>query len=149
MEVREDELRGMLKEKGLKVTTQRIRILQVLAEDRDGHLTVEEIYDVIKEDNPEIGLATVYRTLLLFSELNLVEKMNLDDGVLRYEIADTRGGLSKHRHHHLICTECGKVVSYEDDLLDELENRIFQTTGFRVRNHEVKFFGCCKECGGK
>lgn len=139
----------ILRAKGLKVTTQRVAILEVLSSCPDKHLTAEEIYELVKADCPEIGVATVYRTIQLLVELHLVYRINLDEGCVRYEIGDMGDKESRHRHHHLICQKCGKVVSFEDDLLEELERKIGETTGFLVDDHEVKLYGCCKECGGK
>ena len=139
----------MLKKKGLKVTKQRLLVLQALASCPDKHLTAEEIYTIIKADCPEIGLATVYRTIQLLLELNLIDRINLDDGFVRYEIGSVGENDSKHHHHHLICRSCGKVLSFQDDLLEELEDKIKETTGFQVVDHEVKLYGYCKECGGK
>ena len=136
----------LLKENGLKVTTQRIAILEVLDSRPDEHLTAEEIYDCVKEKYPEIGLATVYRTIQLLSELHLIDKLNLDDGYVRYEIGKLGKEKFKHRHHHLICHNCGNVFSFEDDLLEALEQRIYESKGFRVVDHEVKLFGYCTKC---
>lgn len=142
----QERFKMLLKENGLKVTKQRITILEVL-EDRPGkHLTAEEIYDCVREQYPDIGLATVYRTIQLLSELHLIDKLNLDDGYVRYEIGKVGTSTKSHHHHHLICLDCGNVSSFEDDLLDTLEKRITENVGFEVVDHEVKLFGYCKEC---
>ncbi|MDD6492386.1 MAG: Fur family transcriptional regulator [Firmicutes bacterium] len=141
--------KALLKSRGLKVTNQRLLILEALNACQDKHLTAEEIYEIVKADCPEIGLATVYRTIQLLLELHLVDRINLDDGFVRYEIGSVTENESKHRHHHLICSKCGKVISFQDDLLEELEDKIMKTTGFWVVDHEVKLYGYCKECGGK
>lgn len=144
-----ENFKELLKSKGLKVTNQRLLVLRALASCPGKHLTAEEIYEIVKADCPEIGLATVYRTIQLLLELNLIDRINLDDGFVRYEIGSVGENDSKHHHHHLICQSCGKVISFQDDLLEELEEKIFRTTGFQVADHEVKLYGCCKECGGK
>lgn len=140
-----DSFKQILKEKGLKVTKQRILVLEALACCEDKHLTAEEIYEIVKADFPEIGLATVYRTIQLLVELDLVESVQLGDGYVRYEIGKLDSE-EAHHHHHLICLECGKVISFRDDLLDELEARIMESASFQVINHEVKLYGYCKEC---
>ncbi len=139
----------LLKDKGLKVTTQRLLVLEALASCPDEHLTAEEIYEMVKADYPEIGLATVYRTIQILWDLHLIDRISLDDGFVRYEIGNVGMGTAKHHHHHLICTKCGKINSFEDDLLEELEDKITRTTGFHVMDHEVKLYGYCEECGGK
>ncbi len=103
MSISEEKFRKMLREKGLKVTNQRLLVLETLAACPDRHLTAEEIYEIIKTDCPEIGLATVYRTIQLLLELHLIDRINLDDGFVRYEIGNGKEGGTKHRHHHLVC----------------------------------------------
>jgi Fur family ferric uptake transcriptional regulator len=149
MSVDKDRFKEILKQKGLKVTNQRVRVLEVLSNSPDKHLTAEEIYELIKADYPEIGLATVYRTIQLLLELNLIDHINLDDGFVRYEIGNMDENPMKHHHHHLICLTCGKVFSFEDDLLDELEKRIMDNVSFKVLDHEVKLYGKCKDCLAK
>ena len=146
MSISKENFKKMLKEKGLKVTNQRLLVLEVLADHRDKHMTAEDIYELVKEDYPDIGLATIYRTVQLLREMQLVDRINLDDGCLRYEISDMSDGEIKHHHHHLICKTCGKVVPFEEDLLDELERLVEQETGFKVSDHELKFYGQCEEC---
>ncbi len=141
----QDDFKQMLKEKGLKVTRQRILVLETLATCDDKHLTVEEIYEIVKADYPDIGLATVYRTIQLLLSLDMIESMQLGDGSVRYEIGKSRIK-DAHRHHHLICLKCGDVVSFCNDLLDELESQIYTLQGFRVVNHELKLYGYCKKC---
>lgn len=140
------QFKELLKKNGLKVTTQRILILEALRSRPNKHLTAEEIYECVKQDNPEIGLATVYRTIQVLSELNLIDKLNLDDGCVRYEIGNIDKKKQTHHHHHLICLECGKVDSFEGDLLENLEESINESMGFQVVDHEVKLFGYCREC---
>ncbi len=136
---------ALLKSKGLKVTNQRIGVLDVLSKSKDHHLTAEEIYDLVRLDYPDIGLATVYRTVQLLLELGLIDRINLDDGCARYEIS-SKTTENQHHHHHLICLSCGKVFSFEEDFLERLEGHIQESMGFRVTDHEVKLYGYCKEC---
>lgn len=146
MAVDNEKFKQLLRDKGLKVTKQRLRVLEAIASCPEEHLTAEEIFELVKVDCPDIGLATVYRTIQLLNELNLIDRINFDDGFVRYEIGTAHE--QKHRHHHLICMKCGKVISFQDDLLEELEAKIAATTGFFVVNHEVKLYGYCIECGG-
>ena len=141
----QDDFKQILKEHGLKKTKQRVLVLEALASCEDKHLTAEEIYEIVKAEFPEIGLATVYRTIQLLLDLDLVESVQLGDGYVRYEIGKI-GGKEAHNHHHLVCLECGKVMSFRDDLLDELEKRIKESVSFQVINHEVKIYGYCESC---
>ena len=142
----EELLRRKLKEKGLKVTHQRLLILSVLEQNSGSHMAAEDIYGLVTEEHPEIGLATVYRTLQLLWDMQLVDRINLDDGCVRYEIGHLLMDETKHNHHHLICRKCGRVIPFDADLLDELEDHIEKAAGFRVQDHEVKFYGLCRDC---
>ena len=97
---------------------------------------------------PDIGLATVYRTIQLLNEMHLIDRVNFDDGFACYEMGSALESERKHRHHHLICIKCGRVFSFQEDLLEELEAKITAITGFAVVNHDVRLYGCCVECGG-
>ncbi|WP_046159885.1 Fur family transcriptional regulator [Caldanaerobacter subterraneus] len=134
-----DKLKEKLKEKGFKLTTQRRVILDVIMENKNKHLSSEEIYDLVKRKYPEIGLATVYRTLQLFEELGLVYKLNFDEGRNRYELYQE----DAHQHHHLICLKCGNVIEMEGDLLEDLEKLIEKTKNFEIVDHNAKFYGYC------
>jgi len=138
-----NDFREQLRERGLKLTTQRQAVLDVITEHEGEHLSCEEIYDIVKATHPEIGLATIYRTLLLLESMELVYKLNLDDGCSRYELNRNK---EDHRHHHLICTKCGSVAEVEEDLLESLEEEILKSKGFIVKDHRVKFYGYCKNC---
>lgn len=144
----EEKVKDLLREKGLKATSQRLMVLNILSAHGDEHLTVEEIYDLAKEESPEIGLATIYRTVQVLLELHVIEKVTFDDGFARYELNGEETG-SGHRHHHAICTQCGKVYSLETDLLDTLEKQVFESLGFEVTDHEVKLYGLCSACRRK
>lgn len=144
----EEKVKDLLREKRLKVTSQRLMVLNILSAHGDEHLTVEEIYDLAKEESPEIGLATIYRTVQVLLELHVIEKVTFDDGFARYELNGEETG-SGHRHHHAICTQCGKVYSLETDLLDTLEKQVFESLGFEVTDHEVKLYGLCSACRRK
>lgn len=145
MAVDREGFKKLLKEKGLKMTRQRLVVLEALADCPQQHLTAEEIYERVKAANPDIGLATVYRTVQLLSELDLIERIHLDDGFVRYEIRDMRQK-EHHRHHHLICMGCGKVLAFQEDMLEALESGVKQALGFQVTDHEVKLYGYCRNC---
>ena len=99
---------------------------------------------MVRDYCPEIGLATVYRTIQLLSEVGLLSKLNLDDGCIRYEIRLNKD--EKHNHHHLICEKCGKIIETKEDLLDGIEELIREQYKFNVSDHDIKFFGICEDC---
>ncbi|MEA4961667.1 Fur family transcriptional regulator [Lutispora sp.] len=135
-------LRKKIKEKGFKFTPQRKSILDVIIANEGKHLSAEEIYEMVKNNCPDIGLATVYRTMQILDEAGMVYKHNFDDGRSRYELYHDED----HQHHHLICINCGKVVEVEEDLLEQLEHEVESKYDFSIINHNLKFFGYCREC---
>ncbi|MFV0364213.1 MAG: Fur family transcriptional regulator [Suipraeoptans sp.] len=147
MSISQETFKAMLKEKNLKITNQRLLVLEALAENKDKHLTAEDIYEIVRKEHQDIGLATIYRTVQLLQDMNLVDSISLDDGFVRYEISEmNKGKAGHHHHHHLICEKCGNVIPFNDDRLDSLEGLIERETGFHVLNHELKLYGICKEC---
>jgi len=136
------EICEKIQEKSYKVTPQRQVILKVLLENIQKHLSAEDVYEIVKKKHPEIGMATVYRTLDLLVELGILQKMDFGDGKTRFELNDE----NVHHHHHLICLKCGKVLEFALDLLDDLEERIAKKTNFDIVDHKLKFYGYCSEC---
>lgn len=142
MERQLENIKDYLKEKGFKLTPQRRSVLNIILENHGKHLSAEEIYDLVKLCCPEIGLATVYRTMQVLDELGLVYKHNFDDGRTRYEITQNED----HQHHHLVCKKCGRVFEVEEDLLEQLEQQVEKKYDFSITDHNVKFFGYCSSC---
>jgi Fur family ferric uptake transcriptional regulator len=138
-----EKLKNNLKEKGYKLTPQRRAIVDIIIRNEGSHLTTEELYDLVKKECPEIGLATVYRTVQLLEELGIICKLELNDGCSRYELIHEE---ENHQHHHLICTNCGTVIEVQTDLLDDLEYEIQEKYNFKITNHSVKFYGICSDC---
>lgn len=142
MEHTVDALKQKLCDREYKLTPQRRVVLELFVGNPDKHLSAEDVYGMLKQSNPEIGLATVYRTLDLFAELEVLQKIDFGEGKARYEFNHNE----VHHHHHLICLTCGSVNEYEDDLLDELEARIQKKYDFAIVDHQLKFYGYCKNC---
>ncbi|SFD51896.1 Fur family transcriptional regulator, ferric uptake regulator [Lentibacillus persicus] len=143
MEHRIEQIKKQLHAQSYKLTPQREATVRVLLEREEDHLSAEDVYLLVKEKAPEIGLATVYRTLELLSELKIVDKINFGDGVSRY---DLRKEGAEHFHHHLVCTECGSVEEIVEDLLGDVEKVIEKNWSFQVKDHRLTFHGVCKEC---
>lgn len=131
-----------LLERGHKMTPQRWAIIAIFLMNKGRHLSADDVYGMLKETYPNNGIATVYRTLELLVEIGVLKKIDFGDGRARYELSDE----DVHHHHHLVCTNCGKIIEFEDDLLESLEVTIERKTGFKVRDHLAKFFGICETC---
>ena len=146
MEKRIERIKEALHDARYKLTPQREVTVRVLLENESSHLSAEDVFMKVKDKYPEIGLATVYRTLELLNELNVLDKVNFGDGVARY---DLRKEGAKHFHHHLICTNCGSVEEIEEDLLPEVEKIIAKDFNFIVVDHRLTFHGICRNCQEK
>lgn len=139
-------LREKIKEHKYKFTSQRQDILKVFVESDENHMSAEDVYNAVKVIQPDIGLATVYRTLDLFVELGLLKKLDFGDGRSRYELFDDN---MPHFHHHLICLGCGAIKEFEYDMLDPLEQIIEEEERFQIVDHVLKFYGYCRKCRRK
>lgn len=143
MQIDVDKYKAILRKEGYKLTNQRKAILNTIIENIHEHLSCEEIFNLVSVDYPEIGIATIYRSLQLFESLNIVAKVDFDDGFSRYEIKENT---EDHHHHHLICLDCGKIIEVQIDLLESLEATIESQEEFAITDHNVKFYGYCKAC---
>lgn len=138
-----EEIQERLEANDLRLTPQRAAVVKVLLDHTHTHLRTEEIFLLAKEFAPDIGLATVYRTLEILERLNIINRFDYGDGQSRYEMGrDTE----EHYHHHLICLGCGAVSEFEDDLLEMLEDKIASKCQFKIMDHSLRFFGYCKKC---
>jgi len=128
---------------GLKATKQREEILAIFL-NSSGHKNLAQIYAQVAKTNPKIGYVTVYRTLKLLARLGLATQRKFVDGETRYEPA------SEGTHHdHLICLDCGKIIEFEDQALEALQNRIARRHRFRISHHRMELYGRCEECNRK
>ena len=138
-----EDIKIYLKSKGYKLTAQRECILSVIIENRDKHLTIDEIYDYVNKRNKTIGIATFYRTIVLFEELGVLSKLVFDGRVIRYELSSFD---EEHTHHHLICVKCNKIMEVKEDLLEDLEKQVENKYKFEIIDHNLKILGICSEC---
>ena len=137
------KIRKQLHEGGYKLTPQREATVLVLLENDKDHMSAEEIYMLVKQKSPEIGLATVYRTLEMLTDLKIIDKISFNDGVSRY---DLRKEGAQHFHHHLLCLECGAIEEIEEDLLGDVEKIVEKRFNFLVKDHRLTFHGVCRKC---
>jgi Fur family transcriptional regulator, ferric uptake regulator len=134
---------GILRENTYKLTPQRRAVLDVISGTHD-HLTPQAIYERVKEKYPAIGLVTIYRTLEILADLNLVCRVHAEDNCRSYLVRRP----SVH-HHHLVCLSCGKVIDVTMCNLNELEQRLSRETGFKIEGHLLEFSGQCRTCMGR
>ncbi|HOJ31344.1 MAG TPA: Fur family transcriptional regulator [bacterium] len=140
-----------LTSEGLRMTQARKLIMNILAKTHK-HLSAEEIYFIAHEVNPSIGVATVYRTLDLLTNMGVLQKFAFGDGKARYELI-TDASKEAH-HHHLICTKCRKIIDYTDfvdeekELIKKTEDILSRKHRFDIKNHIIHFYGLCENCKG-
>jgi len=110
--------------------------------EQDCCLSAQEIHDRVRADGARVGIASVYRALEGLDELGLVQRVDLGDGVARFEPAHMDGD----HHHHLVCDDCGKVEPFEDPTLETAIERVARGRGYSVAAHDVVLRGACQEC---
>jgi Fur family ferric uptake transcriptional regulator len=126
--------------KGLRSTRQRDIILDFFLATHQ-HVSVEELYLKIKATHPNIGNATVYRTLKLFVEAGLAREILLHDGQTRYEHF-----MCGEHHDHLVCTGCSAIIEFENETIEKLQDEIAARHGFLIKSHKLEIYGLCASC---
>ena len=130
------QFRAYLEEKGLRYTTQRRVIVEAFYASGK-HLSLNEVLELSRKEQPSIGFATVYRTMKLLAESGLALEHRFDEDAARYEPAG-------HDHHdHLICTRCGRIIEFEDDVVEARQEQVAKELGFRVASHRHEIYGDC------
>ena len=123
-----------LKKVGLKVTLPRIKILQILERTPDWHMTAEDIYQSLRDAQEDAGIATVYRVLTQFEAAGLITRHSFDNGPAVYEL--DRGD----SHDHMVCTETGKVVEFQNQEILQIQEKIAEDNGFRLVGHSLVLY---------
>jgi Fur family ferric uptake transcriptional regulator len=129
-----------LRDAGYKLTHARLTILKVL-EDGEHHLTSHEILDRVTALDPDIGRASVFRALELFTQLWLIRPTIIDSSMTPSYVLLPGG-----HHHHIICTQCSRVIEFEDCGLKDLERTLEQKLGVKLMGHLLEFYGLCADC---
>ena len=127
-----------LKKAGLKATLPRLKILSILENAEDRHMTAEDVYRSLLEGGEEVGLATVYRVLTQFEAAGLVIRHNFEGGRSVFEIDH-----GEH-HDHMVCVECGKVFEFYDRSIEQRQRKIAEAADFVVDAHAHYLYGVCK-----
>ncbi|THB64330.1 MAG: transcriptional repressor [Desulfovibrio sp.] len=124
----------------LKMTPQRHLILDVFLKTEE-HMASEELYDVVREHDPAVGQATVYRTLKLLSDAGIAREVHFGDGVTRYEPSQ-----SDQHHDHLICESCGTNIEVLDERIEKLQEELATKHDYVLTGHSMYLYGLCPKC---
>jgi len=133
-------LQKHLAQHGLKSTRQRTLIVDSFLAAK-GHLDVDSLLARVRQIDPKISAATVYRTMKLLAELGIAHAQRFGDGHTRYESA-----VDRHHHDHLICTGCGTIIEFENDRIEALQDSVARRHGFKVTRHKLELYGLCQGC---
>lgn len=128
-----------LKRAGLKITLPRIKILTILQQPKNQHISAEDVYKILLEQHEEIGLATVYRVLNQFDDAGIVTRHHFEGGKSVFELSQ------KKHHDHLVCLKCGKVVEFEDDVIEQRQSDIAKYHNITLTNHSLYLYGECQD----
>ncbi|MFZ5450367.1 MAG: Fur family transcriptional regulator [Thermodesulfobacteriota bacterium] len=133
------QLTRVLRDKGHRLTPQRLAMLKVIASS-EGHPSAEQIYERIKADFPTTSLATVYKTLNVLKDMGQVLELSLAHVGCRYD------GNKPYPHPHIICTGCGQILDPEFAPMTEITQEMARQTGYQITHHQLNFFGLCPRC---
>ena len=136
-------LEEYIAKKGLRMTRQRLLIAKVMLT-AEGHLTIDELHQLIRKYDDGVGYATIYRTVKLLTECGLVHGAQFGDGATRFESA--RG---RDHHDHLICTGCPKIIEFENEQIELLQQQVCDEHQFTMVHHKMEIYGLCAACSGK
>ncbi|MFI4917924.1 MAG: ferric iron uptake transcriptional regulator [Legionellales bacterium] len=132
-----------LKNVGLKITTPRLKVLQILEQSLNHHLSAEGVYKALMEMGDDVGLATVYRVLTQFEAAGLVSRHNFEGGHSVFE-------LSQGAHHdHLVCVKCGLVEEFVDEVIELRQKAIAEKAHFKMTDHALNIYGVCPHCNDR
>jgi len=129
-----------LRNAGLKVTLPRVKILQILEGSKDKHFSAEDVYKALIEADEDVGLATVYRVLTQFESAGLVMRHHFEGGHSVFELN------SDDHHDHIVCTKCGKVDEFFDEVIEAQQDKIAAKLGFEITDHSLYIYGLCPAC---
>ncbi len=135
----EKTFKQMIRAMNLKVTDQRLSILEALHEGR-AHVSAQEVFEAVSEKYPEIGFATVYRFLRTLTENSFVTEVRMGGLPARYELTP------KSHHDHLTCISCGKICEFENSHIEDLQEKVARQFGFRLTSHVLELYGVCADC---
>jgi Fur family ferric uptake transcriptional regulator len=125
---------------GLKLTRQRELILRCFVQ-QEGHLSVEQLLALARREDGGIGPATVYRTMKLFVQARIASERRFDEGASLYE-ADVDG--QDEHHDHLICRDCGRILEFENEEIERLQEEVARALGFELTDHRMALYGACR-----
>ncbi|HEY2491326.1 MAG TPA: transcriptional repressor [Paenibacillus sp.] len=134
-------------DQGYKLTPQRAAIIRVLLDHSDIPISAEDIFMIFKGKLHKMGFATVYRTLELFCEMNIIQKVNVEAGMARYTMSNIQN--DSYSHEYLICTACGRKKEVKADWMGPLEKRIESELGFTITDYQLDIMGLFTTCSGK
>lgn len=129
-----------LKKVGLKATVPRLKILQILESNKGEHMRAEDVYKALLMSDEDIGLATVYRVLTQFEQAGLVVRHHFEGGHSVFELDE-----GEH-HDHMLCTSCGKVEEFMDEVIEERQKVIAEKAGYKITDHSLYLYGICPDC---
>ncbi len=129
-----------LRKAGLKVTLPRLKVLEILEQAEQRHLSAEDVYKALLETGEEIGLATVYRVLTQFEGAGIVARLSIEGGHAVFELEDGA------HHDHLLCVRCNRIAEFVDPVIEERQHAIAAENGFKMTEHSLYIYGICQEC---
>lgn len=129
-----------LRNAGLKVTLPRVKIMQILEATESRHMSAEDVYKALRDADEDVGLATVYRVLTQFEAAGLVMRHHFEGGHSVFEM------MTEDHHDHIVCTKCGKVEEFYDDVIEAQQKKQAEKKGYTISDHSLYIYGLCEYC---
>ena len=137
MHLSENNLKSMLRSMNLKVTKQRLSILKALNKGPKSHVTAKDVFEKVRTEYPNIGFATVYRFLKSTSRFGIISELRIGHLPARYELK------VREHHHHIVCTKCGKIVEFQNQIIEKQIKKISKDHCFSLEHHIFELYGRC------
>jgi Fur family transcriptional regulator, ferric uptake regulator len=126
-----------LRDIGLKATHPRLKVLELFENSKERHMTAEDVYKILLNENEDIGLATVYRVLMQFEQAGLLVRHHFESGKAVFELNEG------NHHDHLVCLQCGRVEEFYDAEIEKRQIKIAKDRGFEIHDHSLHIYADC------
>lgn len=137
------QLVAYMEEQGLRSTNQRKLVSDVFFA-QQGHLSIDDVLALVRKRDERVGYATVYRTMRLLVECGLATERHFGGSTTRFEVSE-----HDEHHDHLICSGCKRIVEFENDAIEALQEKVAKRHGFTLQSHKLELYGLCPKCAKK
>ena len=139
IEDKTEELLQVLRDRGFRITWQREVVIRIFHEHKDGHLSAEDVFEILQQKSETISLATTYRTLRMLVKIGILRELDFAESHKHFELIDP----TEAPHHHIICMDCNETIEFEDEEINRLGEKIAKKYGVEVTDMQFQIFAKC------